>query len=45
MGCGCEPEKKVTYECAVNPGGCPVKEIEEGQPAPECCGQTMKKKE
>jgi hypothetical protein len=48
MGCGsCGPEekKKVKYECAVNPSGCPVKEVEETQPVPECCGQPMKKKE
>lgn len=46
MGCGtCGPEKKVKYECAANPSGCSVKEIEENQPAPECCGQPMKKKE
>lgn len=47
MGCGsCGPEKKkIKYECAANPNGCPVKEIEENQPVPECCGQQMKKKE
>ncbi len=46
MGCGsCCPEKKVKYQCAVNPNGCPAKEVEDGQPELECCGQPMKKQE
>ena len=40
----CESEKKVTYSCAAGKD-CPPKEVKESDPAPECCGAPMKKKE